>query len=77
MPSIPAAGLAKALIVVTVSMHPGAAHHDPGSYTVRPGRSSPARASAPGPSAVARAPAPAPAFTCAAPRVPMQRSLAG
>jgi len=37
MPSIPAAGLAKALIVVTVSLHPGAAHHDPGSYTVRPG----------------------------------------
>ena len=35
--SIPAAGLAKALIVVTVSLHPGAAHHDPGSYTVRPG----------------------------------------
>ena len=37
MSSIPAAGLAKALIVVTVSLHPGAAHHDPGSYTVRPG----------------------------------------
>ena len=37
MPSIPVAGLAKALIVVTVSLHPGAAHHDPGSYTVRPG----------------------------------------
>ena len=37
MSSIPVAGLAKALIVVTVSLHPGAAHHDPGSYTVRPG----------------------------------------
>ncbi len=37
MSSIPAAGLAKALIAVTVSLHPGAAHHDPGSYTVRPG----------------------------------------
>ncbi len=37
MSSIPAAGLAKALIVVTVSLHPGAAHHDPGSYTVGAG----------------------------------------
>ena len=37
MSSIPVAGLAKALIVVTVSLHPGAAHHDSGSYTVRPG----------------------------------------
>ena len=37
MSSIPVAGLAKALIVVTVSLRPGAAHHDPGSYTVRPG----------------------------------------
>ncbi len=37
MSSIPVAGLAKALIVVTVLLHPGAAHHDPGSYTVRPG----------------------------------------
>ena len=37
MSSIPVAGLAKALIVVTVSLHPGAAHHDPGSYTARPG----------------------------------------
>jgi LysM repeat protein len=37
MSSIPVAGLAKALIVVTVSLHPGAAHHDPGSYTVQPG----------------------------------------
>ncbi len=37
MSSIPVAGLAKALIVVTVSLHPGAAHHDPGSYTVRSG----------------------------------------
>ncbi len=37
MSSIPVAALAKALIVVTVSLHPGAAHHDPGSYTVRPG----------------------------------------
>ncbi len=35
--SIPVTGLAKALIVVTVSPHPGAAHHDPGSYAVRPG----------------------------------------
>ena len=30
MSSIPVAGLAKALILVTVPLHPGAAHHDPG-----------------------------------------------
>ena len=37
MSSIPAAVLAKSLIAVTVSLHPAAAHHDPGSYTVRSG----------------------------------------
>jgi LysM repeat protein len=36
--SIAAAGLAKTLIVVTISLHP-AAHHAPASYTVRPGDS--------------------------------------
>ena len=35
--SIPAAGLAKLLIAVTVSLHPAAAHHGSGGYTVRPG----------------------------------------
>ena len=34
--SIPVAGLAKALIGVTISLHP-AAHHGHGAYTVRPG----------------------------------------
>jgi len=38
MSSIAAAGLAKTLIVVTISLHP-AAHHAPASYTVRPGDS--------------------------------------
>jgi hypothetical protein len=33
MSSIPAAGLAKSLMAVTISLHPAAAHH----YTVRPG----------------------------------------
>jgi LysM repeat protein len=35
--SIPAAGLAKSLIAVTISLHPGAAHHAAQSYTVRSG----------------------------------------
>ena len=38
MSSIAAAGLAKTLIVVTISLHP-TAHHAPASYTVRPGDS--------------------------------------
>jgi hypothetical protein len=38
MPSIPAAGLAKALVAVTVSLHPAAAHHAH-HYQVRPGDS--------------------------------------
>ena len=38
MSSIAAAGLAKTLIVVTISLQP-AAHHAPASYTVRPGDS--------------------------------------
>jgi LysM repeat protein len=33
---IPAAGLAKALLTVTISLHPGA-HHGAASYTVQPG----------------------------------------
>ena len=37
MSSIPAAGLAKALVAVTVSLHPAAAHHAGHTYTVRPG----------------------------------------
>jgi len=36
--SIPVAGLAKALTVVTILLHP-AAHHGPASYTVQPGDS--------------------------------------
>jgi LysM repeat protein len=35
--SIPAAGLAKTLIGVTISLHGAPAHHVPGHYTVRPG----------------------------------------
>jgi LysM repeat protein len=35
--SIPVAGLAKALMGVTISLHPAAAHHTPAHYTVRPG----------------------------------------
>lgn len=35
--SIPAAGLAKSLIAVTISLHPAAAHHAPGRYTVQAG----------------------------------------
>ena len=35
--SMAVAGLAKALIAVTVSLHPAAAQHGPGGYTVRPG----------------------------------------
>jgi LysM repeat protein len=38
MSSIPVAGLAKALTVVTILLHP-AAHHGPASYTVRAGDS--------------------------------------
>jgi hypothetical protein len=38
MSSIPAAGLAKTLMVVTISLHP-AVHHSPTTYTVRPGDS--------------------------------------
>src|SRR5215472_11339168 len=38
MPSIPAAGLAKALVAVTVSLHPAAAHHAH-HYRVHPGDS--------------------------------------
>jgi LysM repeat protein len=38
MSSIAAAGLAKTLIVVTISLHP-TVHHAPASYTVRPGDS--------------------------------------
>ena len=37
MSSIPVAGLAKALMVVTISLHPAAAHHGHSGYTVRPG----------------------------------------
>jgi hypothetical protein len=37
MSSILAAALAKSLIAVTISLHPPAAPHGPGSYTVRPG----------------------------------------
>ena len=35
--SIPAAGVAKALIGVTISLHGASAHHVPGHYTVKPG----------------------------------------
>jgi len=35
--SIPAAGLAKSLIAVTISLHPAAAHHAAQGYTVRAG----------------------------------------
>jgi LysM repeat protein len=35
--SIPAAGLAKSLIAVTISLHPAAAHHAAQSYTVHAG----------------------------------------
>ena len=35
--SIPAAGLAKSLIAVTISLHPATAHHAAQSYTVRAG----------------------------------------
>src|SRR6266581_1697867 len=35
--SIPAAGLAKTLIGVTISLHAAPAHHAPSHYTVRPG----------------------------------------
>jgi LysM repeat protein len=35
--SIPVAGLAKALMGVTISLHPAAAHQTPAHYTVRPG----------------------------------------
>ena len=39
MSSIPAAGLAKALMGVTISLHPAAVHQSPAHYTVRPGDS--------------------------------------
>ena len=35
--SMAVAGLAKSLIAITVTLNPTAAHHGPGSYTVRPG----------------------------------------
>ena len=35
--SMAVAGLAKSLIAVTVTLNPAAAHHGPGSYTIRPG----------------------------------------
>ena len=35
--SMAVAGLVKSLIAVTLTLNPAAAHHDPGSYTVRPG----------------------------------------
>ena len=35
--SMAAAGLAKSLIAVTITLNPAAAHHGPGSYTIRPG----------------------------------------
>jgi len=35
--SIPAAGLAKTLLGVTISLHGAPAHHVPGHYTVKPG----------------------------------------
>jgi LysM repeat protein len=35
--SIPAAGVAKALMGVTISLHAPPAHHVPGHYTVKPG----------------------------------------
>jgi hypothetical protein len=37
MSSMAVAGLVKALIAVTMTLNPAAAHHGPGSYTVRPG----------------------------------------
>jgi hypothetical protein len=38
--SMAAAGLVRPLIAVTVALNPAAAHHGPGSYTVRPGDTS-------------------------------------
>jgi LysM repeat protein len=37
MSSMAVAGLAKSLIAVTITLNPAAAHHGPGSYTIRPG----------------------------------------
>jgi nucleoid-associated protein YgaU len=37
MSSMAVGGLVKSLIAVTVTLNPAAAHHGPGSYTVRPG----------------------------------------
>jgi LysM repeat protein len=37
MPSIPVPGVAKALMAVTISLHPAAHHHGHGTYTVRQG----------------------------------------
>lgn len=38
MPSIPADGLARTLMLATILLHP-AAHHAPASYAVKPGDS--------------------------------------
>jgi LysM repeat protein len=35
--SMAVAGLAKSLIAATITLNPAAAHHDPASYTIRPG----------------------------------------
>ena len=35
--SMAVAGLAKSLIAVTITLNPAAAHHSPGSHTIRPG----------------------------------------
>src|SRR5262249_56756155 len=35
--SMAVAGLVKSLISVTITLNPAAAHHGPGSYTIRPG----------------------------------------
>jgi len=37
MSSMAVAGLAKSLLAVTITLNPAAAHHGPGSYTIRPG----------------------------------------
>jgi LysM repeat protein len=37
MSSMAVAGLVKSLIAVTLTLNPAAAHHGPGSYTIRPG----------------------------------------
>ena len=35
--SMAVAGLAKSLNAATITLNPAAAHHGPGSYTIRPG----------------------------------------